>query len=85
MATKPSPSAEEAPKKKKKESFHDRLGKYGKWRAKTDMNRFVTLVFLTAEEKAEFCQRMFKSEYVDYVEGKFWRLVPVDENGKDLV
>jgi hypothetical protein len=52
-----------------KTSFGQRLKQYGQWREKTNMDRFVTLVFLTAKEKAEFCKRMFGDEAVDYLDG----------------
>lgn len=50
-------------------AFGQRLAQYGKWREKTNMDRFVILAFLTAEEKRDFCKRQGLPEDVDYIDG----------------
>lgn len=54
-----------------KTPFGRRLKGYGKWREKANMDRFVTLVFLTAQEKRDFCKRVFGEDMtdVDYLDG----------------
>jgi hypothetical protein len=52
-----------------KKPFAQRLDQYGKWRDKTNMDRFVILVFLTAEEKEAFCRQQLGAPDVDYVDG----------------
>ncbi len=64
------------PKVKEQEGgFSKGLKEYGKWHEKwgqrIDMDRFVTLVFLTAEEKIEFCKKFLgkDNERACYVDG----------------
>ena len=58
-----------AKKAKSQKTFREALKNYGKWREAGNMDRFVTLVFLTAKEKTTFCERVFGFPDVDYLDG----------------
>ena len=51
------------------ESVENTRLQVGKWGEELDMDRFVILVFLTAEEKRAFAQSHFGTPDVDYFDG----------------
>ena len=55
--------------KKSRGGFNDRLHSYGKWHEKANMDRFLTLVFLTAEEKRTWCETHLGDQHVCYFDG----------------
>ena len=52
-----------------KKPFGQRLASYGKWRDRTNMDRFIVITYLTAEEKMAAAEKYFGDAYVDYLDG----------------
>ena len=50
--------------------FGERLKDYGRWRAKVDVDRFVILVFSTADEKRIFASKVLGDGDAVYVDGQ---------------
>lgn len=63
----------DAPTQKKKKTeaqgYKQRLKDFSSWMEVTNMDRFVILVFLTAEEKRRFAKAQLGDETVDYFDG----------------
>lgn len=63
--------------------FGQRLKDYGKWRDQVNVDRFIVLVYLTAEEKAAASQRMFGIPDVVYVDGADVEAVTLKAGAKE--
>lgn len=50
-------------------AMEKRMRNYDKWRDRTDMDRFIILVYMTAAEKRAAALRMLGDENVDYIDG----------------
>lgn len=55
--------------KKADSGFGKRLKDYGKWKERTDADRFLIIVYLTAPEKQAAAQRYFGNPDVCYIDG----------------
>lgn len=57
-------------------AMEKRMRNYDKWRDRTDMDRFIILVYMTAAEKRAAAKRFLGDENADYVDGDTVEVFP---------
>jgi hypothetical protein len=66
-------------------AFNKRLREFGQWMNVMDMDRFVILVFMTADEKRAWAKRVLGNEDVCYFDGDDVIDVELKESAKQKV